>query len=66
MFGTTRTNSSGRVYSPRDVAEEHIIEDLGFLPTLERYIKHMELAPWMGGPSRRKKKTAGKSEGLED
>jgi hypothetical protein len=48
-FGVTLTNSDGRVVSVRDIAEEHVIEDLGRIPTLQDYLEHMDLAPWMGG-----------------
>lgn len=49
MFGRTRINSDGREYSPRDVAEQHIIQDLGFIPTAERYLSTMNIEPWMSG-----------------
>lgn len=55
IFGTTRVNSSGRTYSPRDIAEEHIIEDLGFIPTLERCLANMPKDNWFGGRPRKKK-----------
>lgn len=49
MYGVTRTNSDGKEYSPRDVAEEHIKEDLGFIPTVEQYLNNMTVQPWMSG-----------------
>lgn len=49
MFGRTRFNSDGIEYSPRDVAEDHIIQDLGFIPTVEKYLNNMEIQPWMSG-----------------
>ena len=49
VFGRTRLNSAGIEYSPRDVAEDHIIQDLGFIPTLSRYLNNMSLEPWMSG-----------------
>lgn len=56
VFGVTRTNSEGRRYSPRDVAEEHVQEDLGRIPTLEECFKTMPLQAslWLGGPTRKK------------
>jgi len=54
VFGTTRVNSDGREYSPRDIAEEHIIEDLGFIPTLEKCLDKLPLATWFGGAKRKK------------
>lgn len=53
VFGATRTNSQGKLYSPRDVAEDHIIEDMGFIPTLEKWFEGMPLEKWMGGKMKR-------------
>lgn len=52
VFGITRTNSDGISYSPRDVAEDHIIQDLGFIPTVEAYLQNMTLQPWMSGTNK--------------
>lgn len=49
VFGVTIKNSDGHTVSVRDIAEEHVIEDLGRIPTLQDYLEHMELAQWMGG-----------------
>jgi len=57
VFGRTRENSSGITYSPRDVAEDHIIQDLGFIPTVERYLDNMTPQPWMSGTKRGSEKT---------
>jgi len=59
MFGAVMVNSDGKNFSPRDIAEEHIIDDLGFIPTAERWIKNMPIEIWMGGSRRGK---AGKVE----
>jgi len=53
VFGKTRTNSEGREDSPRDIAEEHIIEDLGFIPSLEHWIRNVQPADWMYGNRRK-------------
>jgi hypothetical protein len=55
VFGDTRMNSAGKIYSTRDVAEDHIIQDLGFIPTMERWLSLMPIQEWMGGPVRRSK-----------
>jgi hypothetical protein len=52
MYGVTRINSDGKEYSPRDVAEEHIKEDLGFIPTVEQYLNNMQVQPWMSGTNK--------------
>jgi hypothetical protein len=53
MFGHTITNSDGREVSVRDVAEDHILEDLGFIPSLEKWLVNMPIENWMGGPTRK-------------
>lgn len=53
MFGTNITNSHGKLVSVRDIAEDHIIEDLGFIPTLEKWLENMPIDKWMGGPSKK-------------
>lgn len=57
VFGTTITNSEGKRVSVRDVGEDHVIEDLGFIPTLERWLKNTPIEDWMGG-ARRKQNTS--------
>lgn len=57
MFGRTRSNSAGIEYSPRDIAEDHIQQDLGFIPTVENYLENMEVQPWMSGTNRKDKQT---------
>jgi hypothetical protein len=49
VFGTLITNSEGKRVSTRDLAEEHVIDDIGFIPTMQDYLQHMTLEPWMGG-----------------
>jgi hypothetical protein len=52
IFGKTLT--VGRKEIPvREIAERHIIEDLGWLPSPADYLKDMPLEKWMSG-SRRK------------
>jgi len=49
IFGRTLTNSDGRVIHVRDVAEQHVLEDLGFIPSLSDWLKEMPPQPWMAG-----------------
>jgi hypothetical protein len=49
VFGFTAVNSDGKTYSTRDIAEQHVLEDLGFIPTACDYLAEMELKAWMGG-----------------
>lgn len=66
MFGRTRVNSEGKTYSPRDVAEDHIIQDLGFLPTMEQYLNNMTIQPWMSGTMKSNTQVTRKHIKLED
>lgn len=43
VFGTTITNSDGRKVPVRLIAEEHIIEDLGSLPTLSQCLEGLPI-----------------------
>lgn len=57
VFGTTLTVSkkSGKGVHQvpvREIAERHIIEDLGWLPSPADYIKGMPIHQWMSGPKR--------------
>lgn len=48
VFGVTRTNSADRVYSVRDVGEQHVLEDFcGVIPTAQDYLQNMEFTDWM-------------------
>jgi len=57
IFGRTRFNSEGKEYSPRDVAEDHIQHDLGFIPTMEMYLNNMTIQPWMSGTEKKNRIT---------
>jgi hypothetical protein len=58
VFGHCITNSEGRNVSVRDIGEQHIYEDLGFIPTVVDYLMYLDYQPWMHGeglpPSARK------------
>lgn len=56
VFGTTLKNSDGKVISVRTIAEEHVFEDLGFIPTVERWLKNMAIEEWMNGSRRHNKR----------
>ncbi len=55
VFGANITNSDGKLVSVRDIAEQHIIEDMGRIPTLSDYLDGMPFYSWLGGPKRTKK-----------
>ena len=49
MFGTYITNSEDKKVQVRDIAEQHVLEDLGYIPTLQDYVEEMDVKPWMTG-----------------
>lgn len=53
VFGTLLVNSDRNEVSVRDIAEDHIREDIGFIPTIEHWLKGMKPEPWMAGGVRR-------------
>lgn len=56
-FGVYRTNTDGKQFSVRDVAEDHVLEDLGFIPTLEKCVELVPLQGWHGGRKKIRKYT---------
>jgi len=55
IFGTNITNTEGKLISVRDIAERHIIEDLGRIPSVTEYLTHMQMPWWIGGKGHQKK-----------
>jgi hypothetical protein len=48
LFGSTLKLSSGRVIPTRWVGEQHVREDLGFIPSFADWVKAIRPEPWMG------------------
>jgi hypothetical protein len=59
IFGTYITNAEGKKVSVRDIAEDHVSEDMGGrIPSVQDWLQHLEIQPWMKNlPSERIKKT---------
>jgi hypothetical protein len=55
VFGTYFENSDGKIVQVRDVAEQHVLDDLGTIPSLDKCLKGLKLETWMGGPIRKRK-----------
>lgn len=55
VFGVYIINSDGDEVSVRDIAERHVIEDMGRIPTVENWLSNMKLEPWMGGNPHKKR-----------
>ena len=57
LFGVTLTNSEGRIVPVRLIAEQHIVEDLGRIPSFVDWVRAIRPEPWMG--------RAGRLDGME-
>jgi hypothetical protein len=52
VFGPVVALTESRRVFVRDIALQHIVEDVGFVPTLEQCLAELPLAPWMAGGRR--------------
>jgi hypothetical protein len=54
-FGVYITNSDGKMVPVRTIAEQHIMEDIGWIPTIADYLKEMNQTGWMYKPGEGRK-----------
>lgn len=54
-FGTVITNSDGKQVPVRFIGEQHVMEDLGWIPTIKDYLEQMNQAGWMFKPGEGRK-----------
>ena len=47
IFGTTITNSNGKEVPVRFIGEQHVIEDLGTIPTVKDWLENLAPQAWM-------------------
>lgn len=48
LFGLTVRISTGREIPTRLIAEQHVREDLGFIPSFADWVRAIRPTPWMG------------------
>lgn len=53
IFGTFIVNSDGAKVQTRDIAEDHVLEDLCTIPSLDDWLDGLPVEKWMGGPTRK-------------
>ena len=46
VFGTTITNSDGKVVPVRFIGEQHVKEDMSFIPTVSQWFETLGPASW--------------------
>jgi hypothetical protein len=49
VFGITFVNSAGKTISTRDIGEQHVLEDMGCIPSGQDFLAEMEYKSWMEG-----------------
>jgi hypothetical protein len=53
LFGINITPSDERLVSVRDIAEQHVVDDMGRIPSVQDYLQGMPMYKWLGGPDRK-------------
>jgi len=48
IFGSIITISTGRVVPVRWIGEQHVREDIGFIPSFADWVREVRPKPWMG------------------
>lgn len=54
-FGTYIINSDGKMVPVRAIGEQHVMEDIGFIPTIKDYLDNMTQVNWMYKPGEGRK-----------
>jgi len=49
VFGIAITNADGKRVFVREIGAQHVLEDLGFIPTLAECLAETPIRPWMAG-----------------
>lgn len=53
FFGHVITNSDNKEVSVRDIGEQHVVEDLGFIPNVSDYLSQLTHQDWMSGKGKK-------------
>ncbi len=54
-FGVFIINSDGKMVPTRILGEQHVLEDIGFIPTIKDYLENMTQVNWMYKPGEGRK-----------
>lgn len=49
IFGQSFVNSDGKTVFVRYIGQQHVQEDLGFVPTVSDWLSQIKVQPWMRG-----------------
>jgi len=62
LFGVTIRNADGKEVPVRQVGEQHVRDDLGWIPTVKDWLVNLQIQPWMGRTPFRPSRDAALSE----
>jgi hypothetical protein len=48
LYGAVLSNSAGRIVPVRMIGEQHVLEDLGRIPSFADWVRAIRPEPWMG------------------
>ena len=66
IFGSTVTNAAGKTVPVRIIGEQHVKDDLGWIPTVADWLLQIEVQPWMRRTAFRPMQTGSIREALAD
>ncbi len=49
------TNSQGQKIQVRDIGEQHVLDDMGRIPSVEEAMRELPMLNWLGGPIKKRK-----------
>lgn len=52
-FGDFIDRGDGRTVAVALIGEQHLMEDCGFLPTVDDWMRHLDAQPWMASAARK-------------
>lgn len=55
-FGIYITNSDNKKVVVKSIAEQHILEDLGFIPSFQDWVKNIHIRTWMNNTKTKPRK----------
>jgi hypothetical protein len=55
IFGVHITNSDGKMVPTRVLGEQHVKEDIGWIPTMKDWLTHLSVQSWMMKPGEGRK-----------
>lgn len=69
IMGTTLTNSEGKKVPVRTIGEQHVKDDLGWIPSVKDWLENLQVQPWMGRtawrPSKEEAESATPPQGMD-